>query len=242
MRFPLGSAGDPYATPASTPQITSIISLLSLALPASTTAAAVSLQATLHTPLAAITALLPQLQAPLPATLAPAALRAAASDGRRKAFLTRAVEKEVVVLVPVQGNLGSAAPGLAGLDVSNAAVRSAVRSLAAEVGAATTAETSRVKVNVMEVGFVSPSRTVRPTELGPRVRALAREWADWWLSWVRGRRQQSGFEVLERAVGQCVGVGGRWAPRFSLLPSRVSVWRVGAGCESNPFPPALGAT
>lgn len=232
MRFPINSPGDPYATAATTPQITSIVSLASLPVTtAGSSTASLSLQAPLHTPLAVITALLPQLKAPLPATLAPAALRASASDTKRRAFLTRAVEKKVVVLVPVQGNLGSAAPGLAGLEVANAAVRSAVRSLAAEVSAATTTDTSRIKVNVMEVGFISTERTVRPTELVPRLYALANDWARWWMSWVRGRRQPSGFEVLERSVGRCVGVGGRWAPRFSLLPSRVGVWRVGAGCE-----------
>jgi hypothetical protein len=234
MRFPINSPGDPYATAATTPQITSIVSLLSLPAPAAagSSTASLSLQTPLHTPLAVITALLPQLLAPLPATLAPAALRASASDAKRRAFLTRAVEKKVVVLVPVQGNLGSAAPGLAGLEVAYAAVRSAVRSLAAEVAAATTAETSRIKVNVMEVGFVSTERTVRPIELVPRLTAIANDWAEWWMSWVRGRRQPSGFEVLEQAVGRCVGVGGRWAPRFSFLPSRVGVWRVGAGCKS----------
>jgi hypothetical protein len=166
MRFPINSPGDPYATAATTPQITSIVSLLSLSLPvpaaAGSSTASLSLQTPLHTPLAVITALLPQLLAPLPATLAPAALRASASDAKRRTFLTRAVEKKVVVLVPVQGNLGSAAPGFAGLEVAYAAVRSAVRSLAAEVAAATTAETSRIKVNVMEVGFVSTERTIRP--------------------------------------------------------------------------------
>lgn len=232
MRFPINSPGDPYATAASTPQITSIISLLSLPLStAGSSTASLALQAPLHTPLAVITALLPQLKAPLPATLAPAALRSSASDSKRRAFLTRAIEKKIVFLIPVQGNLASAAPGLAGLEVANAAVRSSVRSLASEVGASVTTETSRIKVNVMEIGFISTDRTVRPTELVPRLYAIANDWTAWWMSWVRGRRQLSGFEVLERAVGRCVGVSARWAPGFSFLPSRVGVWRVGAGCE-----------
>lgn len=225
-------------SPSLTPQITSIISLLALPIPPPTSAAEIALQSTLHTPLAIINSLLPQLQAPLPATLAPASLRARATDSQRGHFLARAIEKKVVVLLPVQGNLNSHAVGLAGLEVTNVALRSAFASLASELAnrsKTTAGETtsSDVKVNVMEVGFVSASRTVRPVEFGPRLRSIAVDWFESWREWVRGRRSQSGFEVLEKAVGRCVGVQGRWAGRRTWIwPGSVSTWRVGAGCES----------
>lgn len=257
LKFPLGSPGDPYqSSSAQTPTITSVVSLLALA-PAQ---GAIALQAPLVTPLAIVTHLLPKLFEPLPSSVIPTHLRGGSNDKsavvRRKTFATETVLKKVVVFLPAVGTLQG--PGLTSPKVTNDAVRTAFKTLAAEIStaAANTFDGEQpcgVRVEVVDLGFVNAKRRAEvewKAGVAKAMQVLGQRWAGWLKSWVGGRRVWSGFEVLERAMMRTLtaggsaagganrvlglGVLGGWARRGVGHVGATGTYgqiRVGAGCE-----------
>jgi hypothetical protein len=258
LKFPLGSPGDPYqSSSAQTPTITSVVSLLALAPPQTP----LNLQAPLVTPLAIVTNLLPKLFEPLPSSVIPTHLRGSSSSDksalvRKKTFATETVLKKVVVFLPAVGAL--AGPGLTNPKVTNDAVRTAFKTLAAEIStaAANTFDGEKpcgVRVEVVDLGFIDAKRRAQvewAEGVAKAVQVLSQRWAGWLRSWVGGRRVWSGFEVLERAMMRTLtaggshvgpvkrllgfGVLGGWARRGVGHVGASGIFgqiRVGAGCE-----------
>ncbi|CED84733.1 hypothetical protein [Phaffia rhodozyma] len=230
MRFPINIAGDPYpSNPNQLPLLTTIISLLSLPLPHQSHLNSPAYnQATLNTPMAIINALLPTLLAPLPISVVPNSLREASKVAEKERFLQDLLEKKIIALLPAMGEIGHTPSG--DIRGNNLPLKQALESMASSLPDRANAGSSSatVSVHILQTGLISPISTLRSEgrwyELA-NVRLVAARFGDWVVSWVWGGRRESGFEVLENAVGKVIlGKDRAW-----WVKQGPRVWRVGAG-------------